>query len=362
MDVKFSSHSIYSSELSAAAVKDRATDTTVAKLGIRHLVRTRSHAMFSWKLLVGLVLVLMCPCTTWAAQIGGADMQTSSWLVRSLSGMSEGFRLALKTITPDTLQRPPTKTKLISVGFARTGTTSFVTALKQLGYTPCHDNEVIEVADLLAQRFNDTHPLPVGDFLDEFGARGFDVLFWFSYEIVEWVVQHPEVDIKFVLTYRDSGHKWAASWAAVAHGMDILSSRPFIWIKSWHGILKAYKHLLWNIQTQGRPQLRTDVDALEESYYKHIQRVRAMIPPDKLLEFNMKEGWTPLCEFLGKPVPDTQFPHVNDRVVMQALLGTLRLITWIWPVVPLLLGYCVLVVLRRFGLIPSGPHEDKKRQ
>ncbi|OLP90499.1 hypothetical protein AK812_SmicGene27920 [Symbiodinium microadriaticum] len=240
-------------------------------------------------------------------------------------------------------RRLPAKTKLISVGFARTGTTSFVTALKQLGYTPCHDNEVMEVADLLAQRFNDTHPMPVGEFLHEFGLRGFDVLFWFSYEIVDWVVQHPEVDIKFVLTYRDSGRKWAESWASVAHGMDILSSRPFIWIERFHGILKAYKHLLWEIQTQGRPELRRDVEALEESYYKHIERIRAMIPPDKLLEFNLNQGWKPLCEFLGLPVPDIKMPHVNDRVVMQALLATLGMITWIWPLVPLLLAYGLLV-------------------
>lgn len=321
--------------------------------------------MFSRKLLVGLLLVLTCASTIWAAQIGGADTQTSSWFVRTFSGISEGFRLALKAILPEAPRRLPAKTKLISVGFARTGTTSFVTALKQLGYTPCHDNEVMEVADLLAQRFNDTHPMPVGEFLHEFGLRGFDVLFWFSYEIVDWVVQHPEVDIKFVLTYRDSGRKWAESWASVAHGMDILSSRPFIWIERFHGILKAYKHLLWEIQTQGRPELRRDVDALEESYYKHIERIRAMIPPDKLLEFNLNQGWKPLCDFLGMPVPDNKMPHVNDRVVMQALLATLGMITWIWPLVPLLLVYGLLVVVRRgVGLIGFGPDENnaKKRQ
>ena len=162
--------------------------------------------------------------------------------------------------------------------------------------------------------------------------------------------QHPEVDIKFVLTYRDSGRKWAESWASVSHGMDILSSRPFIWIQRFHGILKAYKHLLWEIQTQGRPELRADVDALEESYYKHIERVRAMIPPDKLLEFNLNQGWKPLCEFLGMPVPDTKMPHVNDRVVMQALLATLGMITWIWPIAPLLLAYCLLVTRYPFGI------------
>ncbi|CAE6909469.1 unnamed protein product [Symbiodinium natans] len=233
--------------------------------------------------------------------------QTSSWFVRTISGISEGGRLALKAVFPDAPQRPPTKPKLISVGFARTGTTSFVTALKQLGYTPCHDNEVVEVASLLAKRFNDTHPMPVGDFLEEFGAQGFDVLFWFSYEIVEWVVQHPEVDIKFVLTSRDSGRKWAESW----------------------------------------------------------ERIRNMIPRDKLLEFNMKEGWKPLCDFLGKPVPDTQFPHVNDRVVMRALLGTLSMITWVWPMLPLLLAYFVFAVLRHFRrFVTSGQDKStvKKRQ
>ena len=75
-----------------------------------------------------------------------------------------------------------------------------------------------------------------------------------------------------------------------------------------------------------------------------------MIPPDKLLEFNLNQGWKPLCEFLGMPVPDTKMPHVNDRVVMQALLATLGMITWIWPIAPLLLAYCLLVTRYPFGI------------
>jgi hypothetical protein len=35
---------------------------------------------------------------------------------------------------------------------------------------------------------------------------------------------------------------------------------------------------------------------------------------DTLLEVNMKEGWGPLCEFLGYELPGWEFPTVNDRV------------------------------------------------
>ena len=36
-------------------------------------------------------------------------------------------------------------------------------------------------------------------------------------------------------------------------------------------------------------------------------------PKDKLLVFKCSEGWKPLCEFLGVPVPDAPFPHKNIR-------------------------------------------------
>ncbi|CAK8680229.1 unnamed protein product [Clavelina lepadiformis] len=34
-------------------------------------------------------------------------------------------------------------------------------------------------------------------------------------------------------------------------------------------------------------------------------------PKDKLLVYNLKEGWESLCKFLDKPVPDQQFPYAN---------------------------------------------------
>ena len=42
------------------------------------------------------------------------------------------------------------------------------------------------------------------------------------------------------------------------------------------------------------------------------EEARQMVPKDRLLEFQLQQGWGPLCEFLGKEVPDTPFPHINE--------------------------------------------------
>ena len=52
-------------------------------------------------------------------------------------------------------------------------------------------------------------------------------------------------------------------------------------------------------------------------YPAHSGGARA-IAPDRLLVFDVKEGWEPLCAFLDVPVPtDEPFPHVNDTAAFQ---------------------------------------------
>lgn len=53
-------------------------------------------------------------------------------------------------------------------------------------------------------------------------------------------------------------------------------------------------------------------DLCVQAYNKHVAEVKAHVPPDKLLVFNVKEGWGPLCKFLNKPVPAEPFPHLNE--------------------------------------------------
>jgi hypothetical protein len=50
----------------------------------------------------------------------------------------------------------------------------------------------------------------------------------------------------------------------------------------------------------------------KQVYLDHLTEVRSLVPPDRLLEFRIDEGWEPLCNFLGEEVPDTPFPNGND--------------------------------------------------
>lgn len=49
-----------------------------------------------------------------------------------------------------------------------------------------------------------------------------------------------------------------------------------------------------------------------DTYIKHYELVRAVTPKDRLLDFKLKDGWGPLCAFLGKVIPDVPFPRVNE--------------------------------------------------
>jgi hypothetical protein len=39
--------------------------------------------------------------------------------------------------------------------------------------------------------------------------------------------------------------------------------------------------------------------------------IRGLVPKERLLEWHIGDGWEPLCKFLGKPVPNVEFPHAN---------------------------------------------------
>lgn len=57
--------------------------------------------------------------------------------------------------------------------------------------------------------------------------------------------------------------------------------------------------------------------------------VKAECPKDKLLVFDVKEGWEPLCKFLGKPIPDQPFPNLNDTKEMKKIVAIMNSLGWI---------------------------------
>jgi hypothetical protein len=50
-----------------------------------------------------------------------------------------------------------------------------------------------------------------------------------------------------------------------------------------------------------------------EAFNRWNEEVKEIVPAERLLVFEVKEGWEPLCEFLGAETPkDAPFPHLND--------------------------------------------------
>ena len=52
-------------------------------------------------------------------------------------------------------------------------------------------------------------------------------------------------------------------------------------------------------------------------YREHYAFVKKITPPDRLLEFRLDDGWSPLCKFPDKPIPDMPFPRVNESAALQ---------------------------------------------
>jgi hypothetical protein len=59
--------------------------------------------------------------------------------------------------------------------------------------------------------------------------------------------------------------------------------------------------------------LGLDGDGLARAFDAHTEAVRSAIPADRLLVYQVRDGWEPLCAFLGLPVPDEPFPRTNGR-------------------------------------------------
>ena len=44
----------------------------------------------------------------------------------------------------------------------------------------------------------------------------------------------------------------------------------------------------------------------------YLNKIRTAIDSKRILEFKVQDGWEPLCKFLGKEIPEEDFPHSND--------------------------------------------------
>ena len=58
---------------------------------------------------------------------------------------------------------------------------------------------------------------------------------------------------------------------------------------------------------------RTDKEGVIAAFHVQEAAVKAEIPASRLLVHTAKDGWEPLCAFLGVPVPATPYPRTNSK-------------------------------------------------
>lgn len=65
----------------------------------------------------------------------------------------------------------------------------------------------------------------------------------------------------------------------------------------------------------------TDEAEASRAYEQHNAEVRVTIPADRLIDYRTGDGWNPICEKLGLPIPSEPFPHVNTTDEFRAMTG-----------------------------------------
>ncbi|MEQ8689375.1 MAG: sulfotransferase, partial [Pseudomonadales bacterium] len=112
-------------------------------------------------------------------------------------------------------------------------------------------------------------------------------------------------DARFVLTYRDPD-TWAESFSdTIYHSIAGRAAAP-PQARDWLDMAADV------IARAGFP-MGLDRQQLAAAFTAHNDAVKAALPSEQLLVFQVKEGWSPLCDFLGVPTPEQPFPRRNDR-------------------------------------------------
>lgn len=205
--------------------------------------------------------------------------------------------------------------RLIGAGLPRTGTLTQKVALEMLGFEPCY-HWVNVIADL--------EQVGVWDKAID-GDVDWDEVFAGFQGTVDWpggyfwreLMDHYP-DAKVLLSVRDA-EKWEPSFREtiwnMCYGDSVLNlvSRARAQVDpQWERYLKLVERMFWGPRGTFAAGHETPARMIAQ-FEAHNELVKANVPADRLLVWSVTEGWEPLCEFLGVPVPAEPLPHVNDR-------------------------------------------------
>ncbi|HYI79471.1 MAG TPA: sulfotransferase [Thermoleophilaceae bacterium] len=208
--------------------------------------------------------------------------------------------------------------KVIGAGFGRTGTMSLKGALEQLGFGPSfHMIDVARYPELLPQ----WQAAADGESAD------WEKVFEGWESTVDWPactyweqIWETFPDAKVLLSVRDP-ESWYASCQKSIHASAQAAAKGELEggsVTVSPEAMKMINGVIWNGTFDGRFD---DKEFALDVYNRHNEDVKSKVPADKLLVYEIKQGWEPLCEFLEVPVPETDMPHLNDATSFRAMVG-----------------------------------------
>ncbi len=214
--------------------------------------------------------------------------------------------------------------QVIGAGFGRTGTNSLKVALEQLGFWKCH--HMREVPGSRAQ-VDAWYALSQGEEVD--WDRVFDGFAascdWPSAVYWERLYRHYP-DSVVILTVRDED-RWYESVAETIYPVSRVVPRWLVWsIPRVRKLLQAIMDSIWDGIFDGKFEDKTHAISV---YRANSARVKRVVAPERLLVFEAKDGWEPLCAFLNVPVPDSPYPHVNEAAEIKRMVRLLRALGWL---------------------------------
>ncbi len=193
--------------------------------------------------------------------------------------------------------------EIVGAAFGRTGTNSLKLALEHLGFGPCH--HMYEVRD---------HPeqLPYWQAAARGELPAWDEVFADYRSCVDWpsarfwreIAAHYS-DAKVLLTLRPE-ESWFRSVHATIY--PVIAGRAEREPGHFRDTMEMAHEIIVAQTFGGRLDERDHALAVYRAYAEDVRRT---IAPERLLAYDVSEGWAPLCAFLGVPVPDLPFPRTN---------------------------------------------------
>ncbi len=193
--------------------------------------------------------------------------------------------------------------QVIGAGVGRTGTHALKLALEHLGLGPTHHMEEVlkDPARHIPMWISAVEGNPDWDAIYQGFASAVDwptASFW-----KELSEAYPKA--KIVLTIR-SPESWAESFSETINKLMAGADQAPPHMQPFMKMAKG------DLGKAGFIGLSTKEEMIK-AFNTHVARVKEGVPADRLLVFEVKDGWEPLCDFLGKPVPSEPFPRTNNR-------------------------------------------------